>query len=107
MKKIFSEENCIKIAKQMMKYIALDTLSIEDIAKIKNRMKYPKKWVDAISKKVYVFLNENPKVAKEDNIKEICVNYWNDNQTKYGKMKGYQELDKVLDAYFEEIYKKV
>lgn len=98
-KETYTKEKCKEFAEKMMDDIAFDNGAVDN----KHSMKYPQKTVNEIADKSYIFFNENPKMATDKNMEEICVGCWKDNQKKYGKMKGYKELDKVLDKYFDSI----
>lgn len=98
-KETYTKDKCKEFAKKMMDDIAFDNGAVDS----KHQMKYPQKKVDEIANKSYVFFNENPSLATDKVMEEICIGCWEDNQEKYGKKKGYKELDAVLDKYFDSI----
>lgn len=101
MEKQYTYEDCVIIANRMMENIAYDNGAVNRF----NEMKYNKRWANKIASKIHIFFNLNPQYMNDEDIEQICNGCNEDNQEKFSKLKGYKELDKVLNEYFEDIKK--
>ncbi|MBB6236523.1 hypothetical protein HDC90_001135 [Pedobacter sp. AK013] len=84
------------IAKQLMKEIMYDNGMVDRW----HPEKYPTKWIDRISAPAGVFFDANPEILNNEDIDQMCCGELNENQTKYGSLVGYKELDEALNDYF-------
>lgn len=94
----FTFEDCKIIAEQIMENIAYDNGTVDRW----HPMTYPSKWLNNIAKKSFIFFNENPQLMNDEDIEEICNGEETEVQNKYSNLKGWDELNKVLNEYFDK-----
>ncbi len=63
---------------------------------------YPRKWINKIANASEIFFENNPDKFNDEDVENICNGCNDENQEKYSKLKGYYELDKILNEYFED-----
>lgn len=83
-----SYENVVKL---MMEIIQYENGSGE---------KYPAKWVDLIKPSAEKFFTANPQYLNEQDIERIAL-VGSEYEAEFGRLEGWQELNRVLDNYFD------
>lgn len=85
------------IAKYIMQAIQLDNGygHFEGIS-------YPSKWVKRITKSVQTFFDANPDKFTDADLENISCGGFDENQETYGSLIGWNELDKILNEYFDD-----
>lgn len=86
-----------EVAKQIMQNMQLDNGygHFEGVS-------YPKKWIEKISKAAQSFFDANPDKFTDEDIENLSCGCYDENVDTYGNLVGYNELDKVLNEYFDE-----
>jgi len=92
---ILVHEDFIVIARRLMKEIMYDSGMVMNTGEV-----YPEKHVMAIAMAAQPFFDKYPLLMNDEDMEQICSGEYGENQEKYGKLDGYRELDKALNAYF-------
>lgn len=85
------------IVKKIMQNIQLDNGygHVEGVS-------YPKQWINKIANASQIFFENNPDKFTEEDIENICNGCDDENQEIYSSLKGWNELNKILNEYFDK-----
>ncbi len=93
------DNGSIELAKSLMKEIMYDNGVVDRF----HPEKYSRRWVNKIAPIAEYFFAKNPQVLENEDINLICCGFQEDVDAKYGKMDGWNELNKVLNDYFNNL----
>ena len=63
---------------------------------------YPRKWINKIANASEIFFENNPDKFTDEDLENICIGGYDENQDIYGKLKGWDNLNKILNEYFDD-----
>lgn len=87
-----------KIAARLMQFIQYDNCMVD----ASNPEYYPLVWVDRIAEiAMPFFILNHPQLLNERDIENICSGFYDDNKKLYGHLPGWQDLDEILNDYFD------